>query len=255
MSNAARWKTGDGDPVSDPPPHILEALNAVMLDVTAIGKDGRNQQQNYPFRSYDGTINIVGPALRTHGVIPSFEVTEVTRREFRYSDSGSLMTETLVRLNYTFTSMVDGSTHTIRGVPGESADRGDKSATKAVTVAIRVAILQGLAIPLQTPDPDEQIHEKATRKAPRSSQKPQDVPPVSAPVSSSPRRSRPNREADPGEPTVSPPDTVSGIPADSLPPTHPDRTCPACDKRYGDHTLRKDPKLNDYVHRKCENAR
>jgi hypothetical protein len=99
--------------------------------------------------------------LRRHGVIPSFEVTEMERRNFKYKDSGALMQETLIKLTYRFTSMIDGSVHVVAvNVPGESADSGDKSATKAVTVACRVALLQGLAIPTQDPDPDEQTHER-----------------------------------------------------------------------------------------------
>lgn len=81
-------------------------------------------------------------------------------------------------------------------------------------------------------------------------QEPQEAPEVPKPVSRSPRRSRPNREADPGEPTTSPPDTVS---VEGLPPQHPDRPCPLCGKKYGNHTLKK---VGDqWAHRKCENAR
>jgi hypothetical protein len=143
------------------PPHILSAVHEVMKEAAAVGKDGLNKQQGYPFRSYDGAINVIGPAFRRHGVIPSFKVTSIERRDFRYKESGALMTETLIKLTYKFTSAIDGSVHVVaEDVPGESADSGDKSATKAVTVACRIALLQGLGIPTHQPDPDEETHER-----------------------------------------------------------------------------------------------
>jgi hypothetical protein len=206
-----------------PAPAILAAVNAVMKDVTAVGKDGFNKSQGYPFRSYDGVINVVGPALRKHGVIPSFTVTSLERRTFKYRDSGALMTESLVRVTYTLTSIVDGSTHVVAvDVPGESADSGDKGATKAVTVACRVALLQGLGIPTHDPDPDEQTHEKAAPDRPvtRKASRPAEGKPA----------------ADPGSPATSS--------ADGLPP------CPECGDPLGDHTVKRHTS-GAWMHRVC----
>jgi hypothetical protein len=141
------------------PPHILTALDGLMNEVTAMGKDGR--QQNFQFRSYDGAINIIGPAFRRHKVCPSYKVTSMERRTYQ-AKGGTTMQETMVRLTYTLTSLVDGSTHVLaEDVPGEASDAGDKSASKSVTVACRLALLHGFAIPTQDPDPDEQSHERA----------------------------------------------------------------------------------------------
>lgn len=105
----------------------------------------------------------------------------------------------------------------------------------------------------QVEDPEAEVE---TDEAPQDAE---DVPeaPTSAPRS--PRRSRPNREADPAAPASSPPDSVSH---DDLPSMHPDRLCPRCGKKFGNHTLQKESvpcgdgsSVMAYVHRKCENAR
>ena len=48
---------------------IHQALSAVMGDVQAVGKTGRNESQGFSFRGIDAVVNAVGPALRDHGVI------------------------------------------------------------------------------------------------------------------------------------------------------------------------------------------
>ena len=48
---------------------VFEAINAVMNDVRAVGKEGFNKHQQFQFRGIDGVMNAVGPALRNHGVV------------------------------------------------------------------------------------------------------------------------------------------------------------------------------------------
>jgi hypothetical protein len=208
-----------------PVPHILTAVDEIMNEVSAMGKDGYNQQQRFPFRSYDGVINAVGPAFRRHRVAPSYKVTSFERRTYT-TGKGTGMMETLVRLTYTLTSLVDGSTFVLaEDVPGESADAGDKSASKAVTVACRLALLHGLAIPTQEADPDEQTVERAATgsDAPARTRK------ASRPAPSKPA-------ADPGSPATSS--------ADGLPP------CPECGDPLGDHTVKRHTS-GAWMHRVC----
>jgi hypothetical protein len=108
------------------PPHILSAVDSVMSDVTAMGKDGFNKQQSFAFRSYDGLINIVGPVFRRHNVGPSIKVTSMERRAYQ-TGKGTNMMETLVRVTYSLVSLIDGSSHILaEDVPGESSDAGDQ---------------------------------------------------------------------------------------------------------------------------------
>ncbi len=47
---------------------VFEAVTAVMGDVGAVKKDGRNQQQNFNFRGIDAVVNALSPAMRKHGL-------------------------------------------------------------------------------------------------------------------------------------------------------------------------------------------
>lgn len=143
-------------------PTIYEALSAVMGEVQAVGKDGRNEQQNYMFRGVDAVVNAVGPALRSHGVIV---VPELVAAEYRpyATKSGTQMMGCTVHVRYVFHGP-KGDTITC-SVMGESSDSGDKATPKAFSVAYRTALLQALCIPTDDPDPDLTSNERAAHPA------------------------------------------------------------------------------------------
>lgn len=144
-------------------PTIHEALSAVMGDVQAVGKTGRNQQQNYNFRGVDAVVNAVGPALRDHGVIVMPEQQSIEYRPYA-TKSGTQMMGCTVHVRYTFHGPAGDSLSC--SVTGESSDSGDKATPKAFSVAYRTALLQALCIPTDEPDPDQTSHERATPAAP-----------------------------------------------------------------------------------------
>lgn len=137
---------------------VYQALALVMGDVQAVGKDGRNTQQNFSFRGIDATVNAVGPALRKHGVLVMPKLRAKEYREYQ-TTKGTTMRECLVEVEYTFVGP-DGSRLSCV-VPGESSDAGDKGTAKAMSVAYRIALLQALCIPTDEPDPDETSVERA----------------------------------------------------------------------------------------------
>lgn len=142
-------------------PTIHEALAAVMGAVQAVGKTGRNKQQNYNFRGVDAVVNAVGPALREHGVVvvPSAESVDYETYETK---GGTTMKSCVVKVRYVFYGPAGDSVEAV--VYGESSDAGDKSTPKAHSVAFRTALLQALCIPTDEPDPDEQAHERTTHR-------------------------------------------------------------------------------------------
>jgi hypothetical protein len=131
---------------------------AVMNDVTYVGKDQYNEQQKFNFRGIDGVLDAVGPAFRKHGILPMPEVTSVESTSYT-TKNGTVMTRSVVRVNYDFRGPA-GDTLTAIGIPGESADSGDKSVSKAMSVAYRTALVQVLALPTHQPDPDADTEEK-----------------------------------------------------------------------------------------------
>lgn len=137
---------------------VHQALVAVMDDVQAVSKDGRNQQQNFNFRGIDAVVNAVGPALRKHGVVVLPRLLNLSTAEY-VTKSGTAMRMSTVEVEFTFVGP-DGSTLTCSAA-GEASDAGDKGTAKAHSVAFRTALLQALCIPTDEPDPDASSHERA----------------------------------------------------------------------------------------------
>ena len=136
---------------------IIDALTAVMEDVRAVGKDGRNTHANYDFRGIDAVVNAVGPALRKHGVVvvPTLDSCEY---ESVQTSTGKPANACRVEVTYTFYA---GDSSLPCSVAAEAWDNGDKAAPKAMSVAFRTALLQALALPTDEPDPDTHTYERA----------------------------------------------------------------------------------------------
>jgi hypothetical protein len=152
----------DGPPLAPAeatPPAIYAALAAVMDDVKAVGKHDRNEAQDFSFRGIDAVINAVGPALRTHQVVP---IPEVLSHEFGTVEVGrnrTPMGHVIVKVAYTFYA-TDGS-NVAACVLGEAMDSGDKAVSKAMSVALRTALIQALALPTDEADPDASNYERS----------------------------------------------------------------------------------------------
>ena len=144
-------------------PNIYAALSAVMTDVLAVRKTGRNTDQNYSFRGVDAVVNAVGPVLRKHHVLLLPELLDVSYRDVRTSRDKPAR-EVTVRVRYTFIGPAGDKVEVT--VPGESMDNGDKGTAKAMSVAYRIALLQALCIPTDEPDPDEGTYERSYEPPP-----------------------------------------------------------------------------------------
>lgn len=141
----------------DKPRTIADLMAAVMGDVQAVGKTGRNTQQGYNFRGVDAVVNAVGPVLRKHGVVPMPHKTVAQYRDVQTS-TGKPSRECTVTVTYRFYGPAGDFLEA--EVPGESMDFGDKGAPKAMSVAYRILLLQALCIPTDEPEPDAQSYER-----------------------------------------------------------------------------------------------
>lgn len=130
---------------------VREALTAVMIDVGAVRKDGRNSQQGFNFRGIDAVVSAVSPALRKHGVVVTPHLVSLDRRAITTA-KGAAMNGIDVIVTYRFTGPEGDSLEAT--VPGEAFDSGDKATAKAMSVAFRTALLQALALPTDDVDPD-----------------------------------------------------------------------------------------------------
>jgi hypothetical protein len=140
-------------------PNVVALMAAVMNEITAVGKDGRNTSQNYNFRGVDAVVNAAGPAFRKHGVVPMPRVLSSERATVEVGKNRSLMREVVLKVAYDFHGPA-GDVLTAE-VEAEALDSGDKATSKAMSVAYRTALLQVLAIPTDDPDPDSVSYERA----------------------------------------------------------------------------------------------
>lgn len=131
---------------------IHKAIVAVMREVGAIGKDEKNEQQRFNYRSIEAVYNRVQPLFAQHGIFSYPKVIEQARAEGK-SKQGGVIHYAILTVEYTFAAE-DGSSIAVV-VVGEGMDSGDKASNKAMAAAHKYAICQVLNIPYQVIDPDQ----------------------------------------------------------------------------------------------------
>lgn len=124
-------------------PMIFGKIAAAIADVEAVGKNHRNAQQNYSFRSIDDFYDAVQPVFAKHRIFIAPTILEHHREE-RQTKSGGVMMTTLTKVRYRIYAE-DGSFIEADAL-GEGADSGDKSANKSATTAIKYMMQQVFAI-------------------------------------------------------------------------------------------------------------
>lgn len=151
---------------------VFEAINAVMNDVRAVGKEGFNKHQQFQFRGIDGVMNAVGPALRNHGVV-AVPMVEEAQYGTVQTNRGGTMSTVRVKMRVRWYGPAGDSFDSV--TYGEAFDSGDKATAKAHSVAFRTAILQTLCLPTQESDPDEHTYERASQQQIQEQQRQQEA--------------------------------------------------------------------------------
>ncbi len=145
--------------------NVYQAINAIMKDLPAIGKDSHAAYGNegYDYRSIEEVIKFLKPLMVKHGlfVVPKVISQEREERvEEKTYGNETRKTRTkfsVLQMEYTFYAL-DGSYITAT-VVGEGMDRGDKASNKAMSVAYKYACSQVFSIPTkEIIDPDAEIH-------------------------------------------------------------------------------------------------
>jgi len=137
-------------------PLVYEKIAAVQgaLARHGIGKDRRNDQQNYAFRGIDDVYNALAPLLAEPQlcVLPRMLTREVTERRSVKTYNGqskeTVLFYVIVEAEFDFVAAEDGSIHTVRTF-GEAMDSGDKATNKAMSAAYKYAAFMAFAIPTE----------------------------------------------------------------------------------------------------------
>ena len=120
-------------------PMIYSAINKVMTDIGAVGKNQKNTQQNFMFRGIDAVMNAINPALIKHKIFIVPEILEQSREE-RTTKTGTHLIYSICKIKYTFYAE-DGSSICAITI-GEGMDSGDKATNKAMAIAFKYACFQ-----------------------------------------------------------------------------------------------------------------
>ena len=142
---------------------IYRAMAGVMRDITAIGKNSKNQAQGFKFRGIDAVYNELHDLLAKHGIVTLPQAgTPVT--EERTNKNGTILR--FVQLPMTYKFVAEDGSQVFCHVIGEGMDSGDKATNKAMAIAHKYALLQTFLIPTEeTKDPDSETHEVTPKAA------------------------------------------------------------------------------------------
>ncbi|WP_211823861.1 ERF family protein [Proteus terrae] len=144
---------------------VYKAISNVAREMaeTGIKKGSVNQQQGFMFRGIDAVYNALAPALVKHGLLILPRIIERTVTE-RQTQRGGLLFYVVVKAEFEFVSVEDGSKHTVVTY-GEAMDSGDKATNKAMSIAYKYAAFQTFCIPTEETaiDADAEVHNVAPR--------------------------------------------------------------------------------------------
>ncbi|MGY5127387.1 ERF family protein [Streptomyces nigrescens] len=128
-------------------PTIHQAMALVMRDVRNVGKNGRNNSQNYSFRGVDDAIAALAQPLRDHGVFMTPEVLDCE------SESRGKMNAVRMRVAFHFYGPAGDSVRAV--TMGEASDVADKASNKAMSAALKYALIHTFMIPVDAKSLDD----------------------------------------------------------------------------------------------------
>ena len=136
---------------------IYKQICSVMQEINAIGKDRRNQTQNFQYRGIDDVMNELHSVLAKCGVFVVPQGLDEARTTGKTKSGGDMF---YTRLKIKFTFYAEDGSFIESVVIGEAMDTGDKASNKALSVGLKYALLQVFCIPTEDEkDPDAQSPE------------------------------------------------------------------------------------------------
>lgn len=131
---------------------IYGALTAIIGEVSAIGKNNKNQQQGFMFRGIDDVMNELHTLFGKHKVIIIPEVVDYNVNE-KTTKTGSVWYQTRTTVKFHF--VADDGSEVVTTNVGEAMDSADKGMNKTMSCALKYALMQMFLIPTkETEDPD-----------------------------------------------------------------------------------------------------
>ncbi|WND36955.1 ERF family protein [Streptomyces sp. BB1-1-1] len=128
-------------------PRVFAVVAAVMAAAMPVGKDQRNEQQNYNFRGIDDVMSAMAGPMRAHGlfILPSIV-------EHRQQRDGK-MTRTVITMRYRIYGPAGDCL--LADVPGEAFDYADKATNKAQSAALKYLLFTLFMLPVDSRSIDD----------------------------------------------------------------------------------------------------
>ncbi|PJN40607.1 hypothetical protein CG747_12500 [Streptomyces sp. CB02959] len=111
-----------------------------MRDAMPVGKNQRNEQQNYAFRGIDDVMSAMAGPLRAHGVFILPSIAEHAQQR------DGKMTRTVITMRYRVYGPAGDCL--VADVPGEAFDYADKSTNKAQSAALKYLLFTLFMLPV-----------------------------------------------------------------------------------------------------------
>jgi len=140
-------------------PSVYAAINAVTAELATngIAKSRTNEVDDYKYRSIDDVLDRLAPLLAKHKLCVLPRALERIVAE-RSDELNHLLLHVALRVEFTLTSVEDGTSHTVEAY-GEALDGGDKATAKAMSAAYKAAMVQTFCIPVSgAEDADRTSH-------------------------------------------------------------------------------------------------
>ena len=143
------------EPIKPPVPMIYGQLRLIQKDLLAdgIGKNSKNREQNYMYRSLEDVVNAVAPLLVKYSVIITPHTKSIQTGQYT-TKNGAVMQRSVVHIDYECICTEDGSKHVV-SMTAEGADVNDKATNKANSFAFKYMFGQAFCIPFEGMDADD----------------------------------------------------------------------------------------------------
>ena len=132
---------------------IHAQLALIMAEVEAIGKNRKNETQNFKYRGIEDVVNMLHPLFAKHKVFILTEILE-DKTEDRETANKKKLIYRVLKVKVSYVSGEDGSQLSV-SVIGEGMDSGDKAANKAMSAALKYALSQTFVMPYAMVDGDK----------------------------------------------------------------------------------------------------
>ncbi|OKJ42303.1 ERF family protein [Streptomyces sp. CB01580] len=121
-------------------PRVFTAIAAVMRDAMPVGKNQRNEQQNYKFRGIDDVMSAMAGPMRKHGVFILPTIADHAQQR------DGKMTRTVITMRYSVYGPAGDCL--VAEVPGEAFDFADKATNKAQSAALKYLLFTLFMLPV-----------------------------------------------------------------------------------------------------------